>query len=52
VHRVVHSGAAPTIAIHAFSPPLRGLGSYARGRHGELHRHPLDPGDEVKAITY
>ena len=52
VHRVVHSGVAPTIAIHAFSPPLRGLGSYARGRHGELHRHPLDPGDEVKALTY
>ncbi len=51
VHRVVHSGVAPTIAIHAFSPPLRGLGSYARGRHGELHRYPLDPGDEVKALT-
>jgi DNA-binding SARP family transcriptional activator len=52
VHRVVHSGVAPTIAIHAYSPPLRGLGSYARGRHGELHRHPLDPGDEVKALTH
>jgi len=49
VHRVVHSGVAPTTAIHAYSPPLRGLGSYARGRHGELQRHPLDPGDEVKS---
>lgn len=51
VHRVVHSGVTPTIAIHAFSPPLRSLGSYARGRHGELHRYALDPGDEVKALT-
>ena len=52
VHRVVHSGVAPTIAIHAYSPPLRSLGSYARGRHGELQRHPLNPGDEVKALTH
>jgi hypothetical protein len=51
VHRVVHSGVAPTTAIHAYSPPLRSLGSYARGRHGELHRYPLDPSDEVKALT-
>jgi len=51
VHRVVHSGVAPTTAIHAYSPPLRSLGSYARGRHGELHRYPLDPSDEVKALS-
>jgi predicted metal-dependent enzyme (double-stranded beta helix superfamily) len=51
VHRIVHSGVAPTTAIHAFSPPLRSLGSYARGRHGRLHRFALDPGDEVKALA-
>jgi quercetin dioxygenase-like cupin family protein len=49
VHRVVHSGIAPTVTVHAYSPPLRSLGSYARGHHGELQRHALDPGDEVKA---
>ena len=49
VHRVLHSGVAPATSIHAYSPPLRGLGSYTRGRRGELQRHPLGPGDEVKA---
>ena len=51
VHRVFHSGLAPTTAIHAYSPPLRSLGAYARGRHGEFQRHALDPGDEVKALN-
>ncbi len=51
IHRVRHSGGEPSTAIHAFSPPLRGLGAYARGHHGELLRHPLPPGDEVRPLA-
>ncbi len=51
IHRVYHSGDEPSTAIHAYSPPLRGLGAYARGRHGELLRHPLDPRDEVRPLA-
>jgi DNA-binding SARP family transcriptional activator len=51
IHRVYHSGDEPSTAIHAFSPPLRGLGAYARGHRGELLRHPLDPCDEVRPLA-
>ena len=50
IHRVYHSGAEPSTAIHVFSPPLRGLGSYERGKRGVLLRHPLGPLDEVKPL--
>jgi DNA-binding SARP family transcriptional activator len=48
IHRVYHSGAEPSTAIHVFSPPLRGLGSYERGQRGALLRHPLGPLDMVR----
>jgi DNA-binding SARP family transcriptional activator len=51
IHRVYHSGDQPSTAIHAFSPPLRGLGAYARGHGGELLRHPLGPRDEVRRLA-
>ena len=50
IHRVYHSGAEPSTAIHVFSPPLRGLGAYERGKRGVLLRHPLGPLDEVKPL--
>ena len=50
IHRVYHSGAEPSTAIHAFSPPLRGLGAYERGKRGALLRHPLGPLDEVRPL--
>jgi SARP family transcriptional regulator, regulator of embCAB operon len=50
IHRVYHSGAEPSTAIHVFSPPLRGLGAYERGQQGVLLRHPLGPLDEVKPL--
>jgi len=50
IHRVYHSGAEPSTAIHIFSPPLRGLGAYERGKQGVLLRHPLGPLEEVKPL--
>ena len=50
IHRVYHSGAEPSTAIHVFSPPLRGLGAYERGEQGALLRHPLGPLDEVRPL--
>ena len=50
IHRVYHSGAEPSTAIHVFSPPLRGLGAYEHGKRGLLLRHPLGPLDEVKPL--
>src|SRR3954453_14420275 len=29
IHRVVHTGAQPTVTLHAYSPRLRRLGAYA-----------------------
>jgi hypothetical protein len=51
IHRVYHSGDDPSTAIHAFSPPLRGLGAYAHGHRGELLRHPLGPCEEVRPLA-
>jgi predicted metal-dependent enzyme (double-stranded beta helix superfamily) len=48
VHRIVHAGTQPTVAIHVYSPPLRNQGVYSRGDRGQLQRHPLDHGAEVK----
>jgi predicted metal-dependent enzyme (double-stranded beta helix superfamily) len=50
IHRVYHSGAEPSTAIHVFSPPLRGLGAYERGAQGLLLRHPLGPLDQVRPL--
>ena len=50
IHRVYHSGEKPSTAIHVFSPPLRGLGAYERGKQGVLLRHPLGPLDEVRPL--
>ena len=48
VHRMSHAGTRPTVAIHVYSPPLRNQGVYSRGDRGQLQRHPLEHGAEVK----
>src|SRR5829696_2446277 len=50
IHRVYHSGAEPSTAIHVFSPPLRGMGAYERRKQGALLRHALGPRDEVRPL--
>jgi len=38
IHRVLHTGSAPAVTIHAYSPPLRRTGAYRIGAGGELER--------------
>jgi mannose-6-phosphate isomerase-like protein (cupin superfamily) len=40
IHRVRHSGAAPAVTLHAYSPPLRRVGTYEVAADGALLRHP------------
>ena len=51
IHRVVHSGAAPAVTLHAYSPRLRRLGAYAVARDGALQRHPLAYGAELRPLA-
>jgi predicted metal-dependent enzyme (double-stranded beta helix superfamily) len=51
IHRVVHPGGEPAVSIHVYSPRLRRMGAYARGQRGEMQRHPLDCGEELKPLV-
>ena len=49
IHRVLHSGEAPAVTIHAYSPPLTRTGAYRTGRDGELEREVLSIEEELRA---
>jgi quercetin dioxygenase-like cupin family protein len=40
IHRVRHSGDAPAVTLHAYSPPLSRVGTYEVADDGALLRHP------------
>ena len=40
VHRVRHHGTAPATTLHAYSPPLVGMGAYVE-RGGRLQREDI-----------
>lgn len=46
IHRAGHDGDAPAISIHAYSPPLERMGTYAVGAGGRLLRQPVG-GDQT-----
>jgi predicted metal-dependent enzyme (double-stranded beta helix superfamily) len=46
IHRARHAGEAPAISIHAYSPPLHRMGTYAVGVGGRLLRQPVG-GDQT-----
>src|SRR3954449_1163005 len=48
IHRVKHSGSAPAVTLHAYSPRLRRMGAYAVTRDGAVRRHPLPDGEETR----
>jgi hypothetical protein len=50
IHRVIHPGGEPAVSIHVYSPELRRMGAYARGERGEMQRHPVANGAELKPI--
>jgi quercetin dioxygenase-like cupin family protein len=49
IHRVLHAGERPAVTIHAYSPPLRRMGSYVVAADGDLLRLSQTAEDELKA---
>jgi mannose-6-phosphate isomerase-like protein (cupin superfamily) len=49
IHRVMHSGTAPAVTIHAYSPPLARTGVYRVGAGGELQRESMSLEEELRA---
>jgi quercetin dioxygenase-like cupin family protein len=50
IHRVRHRGATPAVTLHAYSPPLRRVGTYEIAADGALLRHPR-PSDVTLAAV-
>ncbi|MEA2388279.1 MAG: hypothetical protein QOG41_1052 [Thermoleophilaceae bacterium] len=50
IHRVLHAGDAPTITIHAYSPPLDRMGAYETKPTGELQRHSISYAEELRPL--
>lgn len=48
IHRARHSGETPAVSLHAYSPPLDRMGTYAVGAGGRLLRQPVG-GDQTLA---
>ena len=40
IHRVTHAAGAPAVTLHAYSPPLERVGTYALAEDGRLRRYP------------
>ena len=49
IHRVLHSGSAPAVTIHAYSPPLVRTGAYRVSSDGELQRDVVSVDEELRA---
>lgn len=50
IHRVQHVGGAPSVTIHAYSPPLSRMGQYEIGPNGTLQRHAQDAVEELRPV--
>jgi predicted metal-dependent enzyme (double-stranded beta helix superfamily) len=50
IHRVLHTGEAPAVTIHAYSPPLVRMGSYAIEQSGQLRRHAVSYETELRQM--
>jgi predicted metal-dependent enzyme (double-stranded beta helix superfamily) len=48
IHRVLHAGSAPAVTLHAYSPPLRRMGSYEVQPDGSLRRHSIPSTEELR----
>ena len=51
IHRVTHTGTVGAVTLHAYSPRLRRMGSYAVSREGALQRHPVGYGEELRPVN-
>jgi predicted metal-dependent enzyme (double-stranded beta helix superfamily) len=50
IHRVLHAGTQPAVTIHAYSPPLVRMGSYAIESGGQLRRHAVSYEHELRQL--
>jgi predicted metal-dependent enzyme (double-stranded beta helix superfamily) len=50
IHRVLHAGDGPAVTIHAYSPPLVRMGSYAIEESGQLRRHAVSYETELRQL--
>jgi predicted metal-dependent enzyme (double-stranded beta helix superfamily) len=50
IHRVLHAGTEPAVTIHAYSPPLVRMGSYAIEPNGQLRRHAVSHEQELRRL--
>jgi predicted metal-dependent enzyme (double-stranded beta helix superfamily) len=50
IHRVLHASGAPAVTIHAYSPPLVRMGSYAIESSGQLRRHVVSYETELRQL--
>lgn len=50
IHRVRHAGSDPAVTLHAYSPPLEGMGAYAVDDDGVLVRHLVSSADELRPL--
>jgi hypothetical protein len=50
IHRVLHAGSAPSVTIHAYSPPLSRMGAYETTPSGELQRHSISYEEELRPL--
>ncbi len=51
IHRVSHEGAAPTVTLHVYSPPLARMGAYVIEPSGALQRHPVGEDVELRPLA-
>lgn len=51
IHRVLHAGTEPAVTIHAYSPPLVRMGSYAIEPNGQLRRHAVSYEEELRELS-
>ncbi|MFL5885973.1 MAG: cysteine dioxygenase [Thermoleophilaceae bacterium] len=49
IHRVAHVDGAPAVTLHAYSPPLERVGTYAVADDGRLRRFPESAGTVLTA---
>ena len=51
IHRVRHTGEAPAVTLHAYSPPLDRVGTYEVAADGALLRHPRAADVPLEAVA-
>ncbi len=50
IHRVSHAGTEPAVTLHAYSPPLWGMGAYEVSPEGTLRRRSMSYAQELRPL--